>query len=299
VTTAAPRLELRIIPTLKIRPPALPSRTTMDDELMDELVRSMERDGFVSVIGVVPIDDDFEVVYGHRRRIAAERASIPAIPCFVFESKTAATMRLQYGENKIREALSPTDEAVLFRQLLDDDPSVGTDGLAARLGEKRDYVEGRLALFHGCERVFAALADKAIPIGVATELNRCTEDAHRFMLLDMAIRGGATVGLVKQWVHEWRTQHLPASAAGAAAAPGPAGPTPITQNYFQCRICGETQNTANMLPVNVHDYCLQQLIDPATGIIRSRADFVQFPRTREAAVALIQRFVERFPEIAG
>jgi ParB/RepB/Spo0J family partition protein len=290
--------DFRVIPHGDIDEPALPSRTEMDEQKLDELVASMQRDGFNSVIGVLSVGDRYEVIFGHRRWHAARRAGIVALPCFVYANRRDAAMRLQYGENWLREDVSVTDEAILFAQLLDAEPEMGTDGLASRVGQSRAYVEGRIALLRGCERVFAALKDKTIPIGVAHELNKCTEDTHRFLLLDMAIRGGSTVGLVRQWVQEWRTIHAPAAAGPAAPVVGAGGPSPIIQEYFRCRQCGETHNTANMLPVQIHDYCLQQLTDPATGMFRSRADYVIFPTTREEAIALVRRVVTRFPELA-
>jgi hypothetical protein len=160
-------------------------------------------------------------------------------------------------------------------------------------------VEGRLVLLAGCPKVFAALAEGDITIGVAQQLNRCTEERHRWMLLDMAIRGGSTVGLVTQWVMEWKTIHAPASANVAPIGSLPDGGPVLTDTYFVCRVCGERDNTAHMVPVNVHDYCLRALVDPRTGFFKSRADYVEFPATREAARALVQRIVDRFPELVG
>jgi ParB/RepB/Spo0J family partition protein len=298
VSEAAKGPQYRVIPVALLDNPARPSRTTMDEEKLQELIGAIRRDGFTSVIGVFENGERFEVIYGHRRTEAARAVGIAAVPCFVYATKAGARMRLQYGENRFREELSVTDEAILFAELLEEDPKAGTDGLAAQLGEKRDYVEGRLALLRGCDRVFQALADKQINVGVAQQLNRCTEDAHRFMLLDMAVRGGATVGLVTQWISEWKTIHAPASGHLTPGAPIAASSGPSVNDYFRCRLCTENTDTPNMVPVQLHSYCLQTLVDPATGFFRSRADSVDFPRTREQAVALVRRVLERFPELA-
>lgn len=279
--------------------PVLPSRTEMDDTRMDELVASIRALGFISVLVVVALGDRFRVVAGHRRSIAARRAGLVSVPCFVYADASAALEAIQHAENRHREELSVTDEAIWFSQLHEAHPDEGTDGVAARVGETRAYVEGRLALLRGCDHVFAALAAKEIPIGVAQELNRCTEDAHRRTLLDMAVRGGATVGLVKQWVQEWKTIHAPAAPAAAPAAPVSTGGPAIVDDYFTCRVCGRRDNVANMRPVNTHDYCLMQLIDARTGLFKREGEYVLFPRTREDAEALMLRVLERFPELAA
>lgn len=290
--------EFRQIPIALIDEPTLPSRTTMDEQRLAELVTSIRTLGFISSIVVIAIGDRFRVVAGHRRTIAARQAGIVVLPCLVYFDEAAALDAIQHAENRHREELSVTDEAIWFAQLLEAHPEDGTDGLALRVGETRNYVENRLALLAGCDRVFKALADHSINVGVAQQLNRCSEDAHRFMLLDMAVRGGATVGLVTQWISEWKTIHAPASGhllpGGTVTAPGY---TPANE-YFRCKVCGENTDTPNMVPVQLHSYCLQTMVDPATGFFRSRADTVAFPRTREEAVALVRRVLERFPELA-
>lgn len=298
MTTQAPP-QFRVIPIALIDAPALPSRTTMDDQKLDELTAAIVRDGFQSTIGVVATGDRFEVVYGHRRRVAAGRAGVTAVPCFVYPTKGALTMRLQYTENWLREDIKVTDEAILFAELLEEDPAAGTDGVAVRTGQTRAYVEGRLLLLRGCDHVFQALAENEISIGVAQQLNRCTEERHRRMLLETAIKSGATVGLVTQWIAEWKSFSALNPETPAAAAPVTTGGPVMANDYFTCRVCGERDNTARMQPVNVHDYCWQQISDSATGLLRSRTDYVLFPRTRDDALGLLQRIVDRFPELAG
>jgi ParB/RepB/Spo0J family partition protein len=290
--------EFRQIPVALIDDPALPSRTEMDEHLMAELVTSIRTLGFISVIVVVAVGERFRVVAGHRRTKAARAAGLVVLPCLVYFDEGAALDAIQHAENRHREQLSVTDEAIWFAQLLEAHPTEGTDGLAQRVGETRNYVENRLALLAGCERVFQALADHSINVGVAQQLNRCTEDAHRFMLLDMAVRGGATVGLVTQWISEWKTIHAPASGHLTPGGTVEASSYPAANEYFRCKVCGENTDTPNMTSVQMHTHCLRTLIDPATGYVRSRADTVTFPRTRDEAVALVRRVLERFPELA-
>jgi ParB/RepB/Spo0J family partition protein len=298
VTGAARGPELRQIPLALIDAPPLPSRTTMDDAKMEELVESILLTGFWSVLVVVMVGERARVVAGHRRSIAARRAGLTMVPCFVFDAESAALDWIQDAENTKREDVSVTDQAIWYAQLLEKYPESGTDGVAARVGKSRDVVEGRLALLQGCERVFAALADALIPIGVAQELNKCTEDRHRFMLLDHAVRGGATVGLVRQWVYEWKTVHQPAAAGVVTGATTAASGSHVVNEWQRCRICGETDDPGARDLLNVHSYCLRPLLDPTTGLLRARADYVVFPRTVADAVALIHRLVDRFPELS-
>lgn len=298
MTPAVGAPSLRQVPLDLIDPPELPSRTTMDEQKMDDLVTSIRTTGFWSTLVLVAIGERFRVVAGDRRSRAARLAGLAFVPAFVFEDDSAALDWIQHAENTKREELSATDQAIWFAQLMEKYPEGGTDGVAARVGESRALVEGRLALLGGCERVFAALAEQRISIGVASELNKCTEDAHRFMLLHHAIEGGATVGLVRQWVYDWKTVHQPAAAGAPAAAPAPASGAHVVNDYMRCRVCGEVDDPGARDLLNVHSYCVRPLIDPATGLLRARTDYVLFPRTPEHAVELFKRIFERFPELA-
>jgi ParB/RepB/Spo0J family partition protein len=298
MTLSAIKPELVEVPVGLIDEPRLMSRNEVDDAHVDDLVQSIRQQGFTSSIVLARVGDRYEVIAGHHRTLAARRVPLATVPALVYPSYLDGIQAIQHSENALQKPTSPCDQAIWYAELVELYPDEGTDGVARRVGEKRDFVEARLALLNGDPEVFRALGNDEIKIGVAQQLNRCTELAHRRMLLDQAIRGGATVGLVTQWVSEWRTIHLPASSGAPLPAPDASGPTPIMQEYFRCRHCGEKHNTANMLPVQIHDYCLQQLTDPATGMFRSRADYVMFPRTREDAVALVKRLIERFPELA-
>lgn len=292
---AAP--QIRHVLLSLIDDPALPSRTTMDEELLDELVASIRALGFISVVVLVVVGERFRVVAGHRRTMAARRAGLVSIPAIVYPSESAALDAIQHAENRNREALTVTDEAIWFQQLLEKYPAEGTDGLAARVGEKREYVEGRLALLHGCEHVFRALGDGAIKIGVAQQLNRVVDERHRLYLLDLAVRSGATVGLVTQWVHEWKTIHAPATGTAEPAPVVATGGPVLGNEYMRCKACGLTENVAHMQSLQIHDYCVRATLDPALRAFQNRADFIEWPRTRESAEELIARVLERFPEL--
>jgi hypothetical protein len=261
----------------------------MDEHKLDELVAvDAARRVSVSTIGVV----QSAIVTKSSTAIVAgtPRAAPGSSRCRVSSMRPARSRdgALQYRRTAPRR-LSVTDEAISSRSCSTPSPTIGTDGLCVARRPVAQLRRGRLALLQGCPRVFAALKDGEIPIGVAQELNKCTEDAHRFMLLDMAIRGGATVGLVRSGCTSGKRSTRPRRRRRAAPADRAPGPSPIARTTSGAG-CGETHNTANMQPVQIHDYCLQQLIDPATGIVSQPRRLRHcFRRTREDAVALMQR----------
>jgi ParB/RepB/Spo0J family partition protein len=209
----------REIAIAMIRPPALPARTRMDEEKLESLTAKIRSHGFQSVIGVCPIGDDFEVIFGHRRRLAAERAGLAAIPCFVYPTREKGLEALKHMENAEREELRPTEEAIYFDELLHRDCGGDTDTLARQLSLKREYVERRLLLFAGSRDVFEALDRGDIGIGVAEQLNKCDDAAHVRYMLHEAIAFHWSVGFAAQQVHQWKVLR----EFQTGATPEPAG----------------------------------------------------------------------------
>lgn len=298
MTLATIEPEFSRVPLSLIDEPENPSRSTMDDDKLDELVHSMRAQGFTSTVVLARVGERFEVIAGHRRLMAARRALIVAVPALIYPSKTVSLEAIKFGENKLREELTPDQEAVYFNRLLESECGGDTDKLAALLGEKRGYVEGRLALLFGHEDVFNALKAGEINLGIAQQLNRCPDVKHVRYLLVQAISCGATVAIVQQWIHEFQTLHSHVQALDGAGGPvGTTGP-PVADDYFTCRVCNLKENPQEMRPLQIHTYCQSAVLWPALDFFQRRRDFVEWPRTDREAIALIQQLTERFPSLA-
>lgn len=292
------RPEYREIAIELIDDPELASRINPDDESIESLVQRIRTLGFFSTINVKPRGDRFEVIAGHRRTIAARRAGLSTLPCLVYPSDACLLEAIQQAENVERKELSPAEEAIWFAELYERHPEEGTDGLAARVNEKRAYVEARLALLQGDDQVFAALRDGKIGVGVAQQLNRCTNQMYRRHLLDQAIRNGCTVATAATWIAEWVATIEPATRGALKAdAPAPAA-APIVNDYFTCHACGSKAHPERMRPINVHDYCVDANVAPALEMWRRKSDYIARPRTLAEAIDLVNTIVDAWPDIA-
>ena len=260
--------EFRELPLGLIDAPELPSRAAMDETLLDELTASIRSIGLVNPITVASTAGRYEVVAGHRRLIACKRAGLAAVPCIVYPTKDAALEAVKYAENRHREDLNPADEAIWFHELLERIPEADVDRLCDQLGENRSYVEGRLLLFQGDPLVFQALQDGRIKIGVAHELNKCTDERMRRYFLDAAIRGGATIAVVTGWIQDWKRETgAQPPAGGNIIAPSAPAAVPET-NYFTCACCGGADNVHLMVPVNMHQHCKLAIFDKLIAAYR-------------------------------
>lgn len=283
MTLTATQREFREIPLGLLDPPRLPSRVGMDEESLDELARDIRLKGLIVPLIVAQSDQRcaehapldrragerscalcrfrYEIVAGHRRSLAAQRAGLVAVMCCVYPSYDVALTAVQYSENRFRTDLSPAEEAILFSDLLERDCAGDVDRLCELLGERRAYVEARLNLFGGCKEVFTALLESKISLGVAQQLNKCSDDTMRRYFLDAAVRGGATVAVVAGWVQQWGldTGARPLAPGGGTAAIASA---PVVEtNYFTCAVCRGTDHVHTMQPVNVHSHCKLAVLD--------------------------------------
>jgi len=271
VSLAAVKRELREIPLGLIDAPELPSRATMDEHKLDELVASIRANGLLQPMSVARVGDRYEVVAGHRRWLACGRAGVVAVPCVVYPSKESALEAIKYAENRHREDLNPAEEAIWFNELLERDCGGDVDRLCEQLHEKRSYVEGRLNLLAGDEKIFQALQDGKIKIGVAHQLNRCKVEQYRRYLLHQAIIGGATVAVVSGWIQDWENAERAASGAPAPSSDA-APPSAIPQtDYFRCGVCLGTDNVYLMVPVNIHQHCKLAIFDKLMASYRGEA----------------------------
>lgn len=292
----APR-EFKDVPVGLIDAPALPSRELMDEVKLDELTRSIAAHGVISPLSVGRRGDRFEVVAGHRRLMASKAAGLVVVPCVVYASVGAAHEAIKFAENYYREDVNPADEAIWFSELLERDCGGDVDQLCAQLAIKRSYAEGRLLLFQGDREVFAALQAGKIGIGIAHELNRCTDEPHRRYLLDVVIKGGATKAVVTGYIQQWETQQRYASGAPAPASGAATLAAVQTSNYFTCYACRGTDAVESMRPINVHTHCQLAILDKALEQYQRRGDALLWPRTVDEARALASRLIEHFPDL--
>ena len=146
---------------------------------MAELVESIKSQGVLQPIVVRPLlqqlqglasDDDqdqFEVVFGHRRFRAAQAAELGEMPCIVRAMTDAEVSQAQLHENLARADVHPIEEAEAYAALMQDFGATA-DQLVQQTGKSRSYIYGRLALLKACPAVrHACMADE---IGSETAL---------------------------------------------------------------------------------------------------------------------------------
>ncbi len=93
-----------------------------DDAEMDALVESIRKHGILSPLIVRPMEDapgEYEVISGHRRLHAAQKAGITEVPAFVHAvSREEAAIQL-VDSNLHREHILPSEKAFAYKLKMD------------------------------------------------------------------------------------------------------------------------------------------------------------------------------------
>jgi ParB family chromosome partitioning protein len=255
------------ISTALIDDPPLPMRQTFDAEALQELADSIKNVGLVEPLILERKGARFEVVAGHRRTVAAKMAGVLELRALVWQEGTVDVEATKNAENAFREDVNPVDEAVYFWALFEGSCNHDVDRVAARTKRTRQHVEGRIELLQGDELVLEELRAGRITIGVARELNRIADPLTRKIGMDWAIKGGATVRVMRDWRQDQerflaaqQSPELPGATTDAAAIA-----RVERVNVFTCACCKGEENPHEMVQIFVHQYCKRAVLDKILG----------------------------------
>lgn len=92
----------------------------IDDEKMQELVESIKANGVLSPVIVRPDDEGtYEMISGHRRMHAAQKAGLSTIPAIVKQMTNDEAVVLMVDANIQREEILPSERAFAFKMKLE------------------------------------------------------------------------------------------------------------------------------------------------------------------------------------
>ena len=86
-----------------------------EDAAMDELVESIRVHGVLSPLLARPKGEGYELVSGHRRRLAAQKLDLPTVPALVREMTDDEAVILMVDSNLQRENLLPSEKAFAYK----------------------------------------------------------------------------------------------------------------------------------------------------------------------------------------
>lgn len=90
-----------------------------EDAAIDELTKSIRVHGILSPLLARPKGEGYELVSGHRRRLAAQKLGLPTVPVLVREMTDDEAVILMVDSNLQRENLLPSEKAFAYKMKLE------------------------------------------------------------------------------------------------------------------------------------------------------------------------------------
>ena len=116
-----------------------------DDDEMNTLIESIQTQGVLSPLIVRPIEntDEYEVVSGHRRLHAAQKAGITEVPALIYALDRDSAAIAVVDSNLHREHILPSEKAFAYRMKLEAMSRQGhrSDLTSDQLGRKLETAE--------------------------------------------------------------------------------------------------------------------------------------------------------------
>ena len=123
------------IPVEKLKPFDENPYKVLDNDEMDSLITSIQDIGITEPILVRPIEntDEYEVISGHRRLHAAEKAGLETVPALIYAISRDEAAVMLVDSNLHREHILPSEKAFAYKLKME---ALSHQGTSRQLGEK-------------------------------------------------------------------------------------------------------------------------------------------------------------------
>jgi len=178
----------------QIAPNPRQPRAHMDAQELNELAESIRVHGVLQPLIVTRGDqlDQFVLIAGERRLLAARQAGLERVPVVVREAGDRERLELALIENVQREDLNPLESAEAYRQLAEEF-ELPHEEIAQRVGKSRAAVTNTLRLLKLPESVQQALRQEQISEGHARALLALTSPPAQAAALQTILAQGLNV----------------------------------------------------------------------------------------------------------
>ncbi len=180
------------VPVSEIRPNPKQPRRTFDEAKIAELAESIRQKGVLQPLVVRKVEGRYELIIGERRFRAAQKVGLDKVPVVVKEVSSTESLEMALIENIQREELTPIEEALAYRQLMED-LQLTQEGIAARVGKSRPVVTNLLRVLNLPDEIKAEVDKGTISVGHARTLLTLDSPAKQISLAQEIIRKGLSV----------------------------------------------------------------------------------------------------------
>jgi ParB family transcriptional regulator, chromosome partitioning protein len=200
-------------PLASIAPNPLQPRAPIRDQDLVELAASIEEHGIIQPLVVSRAPDGYQLIAGERRWRAARLAGLSQVPIIVKDVAPSEMLELALVENVQRSDLNALEEAMAYRQLVDEF-ALTQEQVARRVGKSRVAVANTLRLLKAARGVQEALLEDRISEGHARALLGLEQAEAQEAALKTVLKHGLNVRqteeLVRRLLGQDREEQRPA-----------------------------------------------------------------------------------------
>ena len=232
----------------KLRPFAGYPFKVRDDDEMKTLIESIQTQGILSPLIVRPIEDteEYEIISGHRRLYAAQKAGITEVPALIYALDRDAAAIAVVDSNLHREHILPSEKAFAYKLKADAlkhqgqraditseqiAPKLSTEVIGEQEGISKDTVKRYIRLTYLIPEFLEKMDNNEIALSVGVELSFLDEQNQRAVLEQCAIND-----CTPSYSQAWRMHK--ADREGA-----------LTKAVIQTIMSGEKANQREMVKV--------------------------------------------------
>lgn len=172
----------------------------LDDDKMKELIASIQANGVISPVIIRPRGEGgYEMISGHRRMYAAEKAGLDSIPAIIKEMPDDEAIITMVDSNLQREMLLPSEKAFAYRMRMealkhkagkpprDNSCQLGTDyradaALAEEVTDSARNIQRYIRLTFLCRPLLDMVDDQKLRFNVGVELSFLSYDEQDILM---------------------------------------------------------------------------------------------------------------------
>ena len=177
----------------------------LDNEEMNNLIQSVQIHGIMSPLIVRPLEnktDEYEIISGHRRFRAAQKAGLTEVPAFIYAVNRDEAAIMLVDSNLHREHILPSEKAFAYKLKYDALRHQGTSSqlgtklrtdeyIAQESGESRNQVQRYIRLTYLIPELLDLMDEGKIAFSVGVELSYL-DDNVQYALLEIIERDNCT-----------------------------------------------------------------------------------------------------------
>ena len=203
------------IPVNKLKPFDENPYKVQDNDEMNSLITSIQNIGITNPILVRPIEntDEYEVISGHRRLHAAEKAGLETVPALIYAISRDEAAVMLVDSNLHREHILPSEKAFAYKLKADAlnhqgersdltsvqvAPKLSTEIIAEQDGTSKDTVKRYIRLTYLIPELLEMMDNGKIAFSVGVELSYL-DDQSQYDVLGECELNDCTPSYSQSW----------------------------------------------------------------------------------------------------